>query len=87
MTKRQLDLKRQIEELESRHPERDGREWMPWATNDHPLAMEHWRLVHRLLDLRYDRPSRKPSKDQLRALENGRKRGQPIAGIGAECGF
>lgn len=77
MTKRQLELKQQIAELGNRHPEREGREWMPWATNDHPLAMEHWRLVHRLLDLRYDRPGRKLSKEERQVFEEGRKRRRP----------
>jgi hypothetical protein len=76
-----------IEALETRHPGREGRDWMPWATNDHPLALEHWALVQRRLNLRYERtPAQKAAAEangrrlSVVKASNGRKSGiSPIA--------
>ena len=66
----------QVAELERKHPERTGRQWMPWACDDDPLALEHWGLVQKLLNLKWERPSREISPEQIKAMQAGRQRRQ-----------
>jgi len=71
MTAEEKRLWASIAELEAKHPERDTPDqWMPWHTNDDALSMEHWRLVHARLDLKWERPA---SEERLRALEHARE--------------
>ena len=42
------EVKQQIAALEKQYPKQ---EWRPWVCNDHPLALEHWGLVQRRIEL------------------------------------
>ncbi len=74
-------LKGLIEALEARHPDREGRDWMPWATYDHPIAVEHWKLVQERLNLRYGRvytpEQREAARERLNTARAARQDAQP----------
>jgi hypothetical protein len=62
MTKKEIELavkevNQQIAALEAAHPTQEMR---PWDCNDHPVALEHWKLLQRRLSLKYE--SRKPTR-------------------------
>jgi hypothetical protein len=48
------EVNQQIADLEAKHP---GQEMRPWVCNDHPVALEHWKLVQRRISLKYEKPS------------------------------
>ena len=41
-----------------------SKRWMPWHMNDDALSLEHWALVQRRLNLRWERPTRQMSAEQ-----------------------
>jgi hypothetical protein len=62
MTKKEIEtavkeVNQQIAALEAKHPEQEMR---PWACADHPVALEHWGLVQRRINLKHE--SRKPTR-------------------------
>ena len=65
-----------IARLEAKHPNREERDWMPWATNDDPLAVEHWKLVQERIDIQRGRSlspeQRKAAGDRLAAVRKPR---------------
>jgi hypothetical protein len=59
MTKKEIELvvkevNEQIAALEAEHPTQEMR---PWNCNDHPVALEHWKLLQRRISLKYEKPS------------------------------
>jgi hypothetical protein len=61
-------LDAEIEALEDRNPGRTGDQWKPWRMNDDALSMEHWALVQRRLNLRWERPTRSITAEQKAAM-------------------
>jgi hypothetical protein len=51
------EVNQQIADLEAKNP---GQEMRPWDCNDHPVALEHWKLLQRRMNLKYE--SRKPTR-------------------------
>ena len=51
------EIIRQIAALEAKYP---AQEMRPWACNDHPIAVEHWRLVQQRINLRRKLGKAKP---------------------------
>lgn len=62
------DLTHQIAELEAKYPDMSAEDWMPWHAHDSELSLEHWALVQRRLNLRWERPSRVLSPEQRAAM-------------------
>jgi hypothetical protein len=59
MTKKEIEsavkeVNQQIVALEAKHP---GQEMRPWDCNDHPVALEHWKLLQRRISLKYEKSS------------------------------
>jgi hypothetical protein len=79
-------LDAEIEALEDRNPGRTGDQWKPWQANDDALSMEHWALVQRRLNLKWERPTRQMTTEQkaaasqrLNAARTMRSSHQPAA--------
>jgi hypothetical protein len=47
-----------IAALEAKYPTQEMR---PWACNDHPIAMEHWKLVQRRIRLKRESGTARPA--------------------------
>jgi hypothetical protein len=60
-------LDTEIEALEDRNPARTGDQWLPWKMQDDALSLEHWALVQRRLNLRWERPDRQMTIEQKAA--------------------
>jgi len=48
------EVQKQIDALERQHPDQ---EWRPWACNDAELALTHWGLVQRRIELKRTKPT------------------------------
>jgi hypothetical protein len=74
-------LRQTCEQLAALEANHIGQEMRPWSCGDHPIAVQHWKLVQRRIKLKKQlgRPTR--SADHVAAMARGRRRNGTVPSI------